>query len=402
MLNPIRCIAALGAVFFVSVGIAACGGGVPGDAVATVNGTAITKATFDHWMGIAASSASATSTTTTVAKPVIPEPPAYTACIEHLEATAPKPAKGATKPTKQVLKTECEQQYTSLKTETVSYLIQAEWLIGEAKEQGVKVTDKEVDKQFDTLKKEQFPEEAKYQAYLAKSGETTSDLLLRVKINMLQQKLEQKITAKAKKAASESEVSKYYSEHKSQFGTPEKANLSIVLTKTEAGSKQAKQEIESGQSFASVAKKLSIDPVSKANGGKLVGIAKGEEEAALDKAIFAAKPGVLTGPVKTPFGFYIFKLEKITPATQQPLSAVKASIKQTIAATGQEKALSTFVKKFEDTWKARTECRSEYVVMYCKSYKAPKTAVTPTAPTTTPSTQTGTTVTATVSTSQTK
>lgn len=38
----------------------------------------------------------------------------------------------------------------------------------------------------------------------------------------------------------------------------------IVLTKTQAQAEKAKKEIEAGKSFSSVAKAVSIDPISKA------------------------------------------------------------------------------------------------------------------------------------------
>jgi len=54
----------------------------------TVDGKPITKDTFAHWMGIAALASGATQGS----KPVIPDPPHFSACIAHLQATAPKPA----------------------------------------------------------------------------------------------------------------------------------------------------------------------------------------------------------------------------------------------------------------------------------------------------------------------
>ena len=149
-----------------------------------------------------------------------------------------------------------------------------------------------------------------------------------------------------------------------------------VLTKTEAQAKAAKQEVESGKSFESVAKKVSIDPTSKSNGGKLPGVVKGQEEKALDTAVFSASKGTLTGPVKTPFGYYIFEVQKITPGSQQTLKQAEASIKAQLTATHQQKALSAFVKEFKKKWMGKTECRAGYVVADCKSYKAPKTTST--------------------------
>ena len=148
----------------------------------------------------------------------------------------------------------------------------------------------------------------------------------------------------------------------------------IILTKTQAQAEKAKKEIESGKSFSSVAKADSIDPVSKAAGGSLPGVVKGQEEKALDEAVFSAKVKVLGGPIKTPFGYYIYEVTKTIPGSQQSLSQVQSTISQQITAEKQQKAVSEFVKNFRKKWTARTECRNEYSVQDCKSYKAPKTS----------------------------
>lgn len=388
-------IAALGAVLLTGVTLTACGGGIPGNAVVSVNGTPITNSTFSHWMTVAAgsSSASAAAAGQTAPKAVVPDPPAYTACIAHLEAVAPKPAKGQSKPTPAALKAQCEQQYTALKQQVLAYLISANWVIGEAAERGVKVSDAEVKKQFNQIKSQQFPKEADFQKFLASTGYTVSDLLLRVKLNTLSSKIQQKVNKEAGKKPSQKEITAYYEQHKSQYGQPERRNILIILTKTQAQAEKAKHEIESGKSFASVAKSVSIDPVSKAAGGSLPGVVKGQEEKALDAAVFSAKLNVLGGPVKTPFGYYIYEVKKTLPASQQALSAVQSSIQQQITAQAQQKALATFIKNFRKKWEARTECRSSYTVKDCKGYKAPATPTLPTTGTGTPQTgtpQTGT------------
>ncbi len=163
-------------------------------------------------------------------------------------------------------------------------------MIGEGDSLGVKVSDKEVKKQFETIKSQQFPKAAEFEKFLATSGQTVSDLLLRVKLNLLSTKIQQKIV-KSKGTPTEAQIAKYYNENKSRFGTPEKRNLRIILTKTEAQAASAKKEIESGKSFASVAKKVSIDPTSKANGGLLSGVVKGQEEKALDEADLRRQEG---------------------------------------------------------------------------------------------------------------
>jgi foldase protein PrsA len=361
-------IPALCAFFFAVIALASCGG-IPGNAVLTVDGKPLTKTTFNHWMGVAAVSSSAAAG----GSPTIPEPPAYSACIAHLLATTPKPAKGQSAPTTAQLKSQCEQQYKTLQQEVLGFLISSEWVLGEGAALGVSVPDKEVKKRFEQVRSQQFPKAAEFERFLASSGQTVSDLLLRVKLNLLSAKIQQKIV-RAKATVTHQQIAKYYKENPSRFGVPERRNLEIILTKTEAQAKSAKREVESGKSFASVAKKVSIDPISKENGGLLTGVVKGQEEKALDEAAFKASVGVLEGPVKTPFGVYIFRVKSTTPGSTQSLAQSEATIKSQLTATQQQSALTNFVKKFKSKWTAKTDCRSGFVVMDCKQYKAPKTA----------------------------
>jgi foldase protein PrsA len=198
----------------------------------------------------------------------------------------------------------------------------------------------------------------------------------RVRLDTLSNKIREKVT-KGKDNVSDAEIAAYYNKNKERFAQPERRDLRIVLTKGEAKAKQAKQAIESGQPFAKVAKKYSIDQASKAQGGKLPAVAKGQQEKALDAAIFKAKKGELTGPVKTQFGYYIFEVMKVAKASQQTLAQATPTIKQTLASQNQQKALDKFVKSFRKRWKAKTDCREGYRTQDCKN--APKATPTPTA-----------------------
>jgi foldase protein PrsA len=356
------------------VGVSACGGGVPGNAVAQVGGAPITKATYAHWLGVAAA-AGAAAQGANAPKPVIPDPPNYTECIAHLQATLPKPTKGQPAPTQAQLKSQCEQQYKALQQEVLGFLISSQWVLAEASNLGVKVTDKEVKSRFEQLQKQQFPKPGQFEKFLQTSGQSVDDLLLRVKLSMLSSKIQQKVV-KRKEAVTKAQIAKYYNQNSSRFGSPEKRSVAIVLTKNEAAAKAAKAEIQSGQSFATVAKKVSVDPLSKSNGGLLPEVLKGEEEKTLDSAIFSAKTNVLSGPVKTPFGYYVFEVKSTTPPSHQTLAQSEASIKQQLVATQQQAALTKFVTSFRKKWTAETECLPGYVVANCKEYKAPKTGTT--------------------------
>jgi foldase protein PrsA len=347
--------------------VAGCGG-VPGDAVATVDGNSIDKAQFAHWMNVAAKTSGTPNAT-------VPDPPDYTQCVAQKRKTAPKPAKGQPKQTDAQLKTQCKQEYEGLRNQVLQLLVSFQWIDGEAKDLGLKVTDAEVQKSLDEQKKQSFPKKGDYEKFLKTSGQTNEDILQRVRLTLLSNKIRDKVT-KGKDTVTPAQIQAYYDKNKSRFAQPEQRDLRIVLTKDKVKAEQALKALEGGDSWKEVAKKYSIDTQSKNQGGKLPPVSKGQQEKALDDAIFKAKKGQLEGPVKTQFGYYDFLVDKVTPASQQSLQQSTATIKQLLAAQNQQKALDTFVKDFRDKWKAKTECREGYKTPDCKN--GPKATPTPT------------------------
>jgi foldase protein PrsA len=366
--------------FFVlpALALSACGSDVPGNSVAKVGDQSIKKTTFDHWMQIAAvSQAGQTSTSGAAPKPQIPDPPNFTKCIAQKKATAAKPAKGQPEPTEAQLKGQCQQEYNGLRDQVLEFLIRGNWIEQETAKQNLKVSDKDVQKQIDAAVKQAFQNQADFQKFLVRSGLTQADVFYQQRNQLLQQKLTEKVT-KDQGKVTDAQIQAYYDKNKSKFATPERRDLRIVLTKSKAKADQARSALDSGQSWKSVTKQYSIDQASKAQGGKLSGVAKGQQEKALDDAIFKADKGKLVGPVKTQFGYYILEVNKVSPAKQQSLEDSKASIKQILTSDNQRKALDKFGKDYRKRWRAETSCRKGYTTADCKN--GPKTQqTTPTA-----------------------
>jgi len=247
-----------------------------------------------------------------------------------------------------------------------------QWIEGEAEDQGVKVSDAEVKKTFEEQKKQSFPKDADYQKFLKQYDQTEEDILQRIKLDLLSNKIRDKII-KGKDKVSDAQISDFYNKNKDRFAQPERRDLHIVLTKTEAKANAAKAALENGESWKSVAKKYSIDEASKAQGGKLPAQAKGTLEKPLDAGVFGAKKGDIVGPVKTQFGYYVFEVDKITKATQQSLEQAKETIRQTLASQNQQKALDKFISDFQKKWKDRTECNNDFESQVCKGAKATPT-----------------------------
>ena len=83
--------------------------------------------------------------------------------------------------------------------------------------------------------------------------------------------------------------------------------------------------------------------------------------------MFKAAKGELQGPIKVQFGYYVFQVQKITPAKQQSLKEATPAIKQELDTTGKKTADDKFNKDLRKKWKERTNCREGYVMDQCSN-----------------------------------
>jgi foldase protein PrsA len=344
-----------------ALSLAACGNDVPPNSVAKVDDSVIKRSEFDHWLGAAAKGQQQVPGQPAAA---VPDPPDYEKCV----ATKQKQpvAKGAEKPTAADSKAECKQQYDALKGQVMQFLVSANWIELEAEERGIEATDKTVRTQFQQQKKQSFTDDKQYRQFLKASGQTEQDLLFRVELDYLSNEIRKKIVA-GKGKVTDQDIQSYYDKNKKRFAQPERRDLAVVLTRNKAQAERAKSALEDGQSFRQVARRYSIDDASKSQGGTLPGIAKGQQEKALDDAVFSADRGELTGPVKTQFGWYVFEVTDVTPASQQSLADSKETIRNLIKSEREQKALDAFVKEFRTKYKEETACAEGFEVAECNN-----------------------------------
>jgi peptidyl-prolyl cis-trans isomerase D len=115
------------------------------------------------------------------------------------------------------------------------------------------------------------------------------------------------------------EVRKAYEENLKRFEVKEARQASHILItadNTAEAKKKAKakadelyaQVTKNPKDFAALAKQHSQDPGSAANGGDLGFFERGSMVKAFDDAVFSMKPGDITPPVETEFGYHIIRL----------------------------------------------------------------------------------------------
>ncbi len=81
------------------------------------------------------------------------------------------------------------------RNQVLSFLISGDWVKDEARDLHIGVSAAQVKRQFDRVKAQQFRRRAEFEAFLRSSGETVADLLFRVQLNMLSERLERHVSA---------------------------------------------------------------------------------------------------------------------------------------------------------------------------------------------------------------
>jgi peptidyl-prolyl cis-trans isomerase D len=139
------------------------------------------------------------------------------------------------------------------------------------------------------------------------------------------------------------QLAQYYEQHKEEFRRGEQVRARHILFKLaqQAGTEEetrvrgeaeaALQRIQAGEDFAALAGQLSQDPVSAQQGGDLGFFRRGEMVKPFEEVAFALKPGTVSEPVRTDFGYHVIKTEEVQEAGYEPLEAVRAELHERLA-----------------------------------------------------------------------
>ena len=371
--TSLRILLALGAFFVAATALVACGGdddnSIPGNAVASVDGTPITKAEYERWAVITAKS---NGETTGIS--VVPDPPSYTRCIAELRSLA-RTRRGQPAPSDVTLRAQCRTQDEQIIRGTMASLIQQIWIEKEAEEQGVSVSDAEVRRQLEQTRRQSFPTARAYDRFLRGSGMTEADVEERIRTQALAAKLTRKIQESGA-PVTEADISEYYERNREQFAVPERRDVELILTRSEAQANEAKAAVEGGTSWSAAAREFSIDDASKAAGGRLVGVSEGQQDRAFDTAAFSARRGTIVGPVRGQFGWYLLRVTGVTPARQTSLATSREQIRALLEQQGSQEKMGTFIRDFQRRWKDATNCREGFIVELCSNAPTPRTTST--------------------------
>ena len=129
-----------------------------------------------------------------------------------------------------------------------------------------------------------------------------------------------------------------YDDNQQQYSTPEQVRASHILLKTqgkdEAAVKKLAEDLaakaKAGADFAELAKK--IPKTTPTTPRAAISTPSGADRwwRTSTRSPFAMKPGKISDPVKTQFGYHVIKLTEKRPRRQRPLAEVRGQIEDQI------------------------------------------------------------------------
>jgi peptidyl-prolyl cis-trans isomerase C len=134
---------------------------------------------------------------------------------------------------------------------------------------------------------------------------------------------------------SASEVRRYYNENSQEFERPEQVRVRQIVVATENEARKVLDQLQHEKAdFATLAREKSTAPEAE-EGGSLGYFAMGEMPGEFN-VVFGLPKGGISGVVKSPYGFHIFKLEEKRRAGKAGLEEASREIVEKLSRQKQD------------------------------------------------------------------
>jgi peptidyl-prolyl cis-trans isomerase C len=239
-----------------------------------------------------------------------------------------------------------------IKVEFLNRLIERKMMLVEAQRKRIKVGLPEINKKMEALR--------------AEYGKDIKDLLASQGVDFEKWKsdiwedimIERLIASEVNRRVSvaPSDVRRYYQANSQEFEKPEQVRVRQIVVVTEEEARNVEELLRAGNDFAALAREKSTAPEAE-RGGDLGYFAMGEMPAEFN-VVFGLPKGGISGVVKSPYGFHIFKLEDKRHAGKMGLDEVSKGIADKLRREREDARYKQWLKelrartKFEVNYKA--------------------------------------------------
>ena len=212
-------------------------------------------------------------------------------------------------------------------------LIDRAIVLQRAKAAGLQVSEAEVQRATEALADDARKGGAAWSDQLVKANQNTELLSDELREHMLAAKYVSEETSKER--ASPAEARAFYDTHKSAFEEPEAVHCLQIVVRTPEEAKSVLDQLRAGVAFDKLARQVSTSPDGR-SGGDLGWFPKATMPKVFDDACFSLGAGKISGVVRSPYGFHVFKVLGRRAARQKSFKDVKVEAER--RATAEKRA----------------------------------------------------------------
>jgi peptidyl-prolyl cis-trans isomerase C len=165
------------------------------------------------------------------------------------------------------------------------------------------------------------------------------------KMTLVQLILKKEVDEKVK--VDNEEAKKFFDQNADKLTVGTKIKASHILVETEKEANDVLDKINKGRGFADLAKSLSKDSVSAKKGGDLGYFGRGQMVPEFERAALSLKPGEVSKPVRTRFGYHVIKLIDIKKGEPAKFEESKEAIMRQITMEKRKKIFDKFVDRLK-------------------------------------------------------
>lgn len=207
---------------------------------------------------------------------------------------------------------------SSTKREVATEMIRGILMEQQARKLGVALAPDEVKQTVEVERRKAGPES--FDRILREQGLTEEDYEKKVRAQLLVAELGRRACEKV--TADRDEAESFYLTNKDLFTRSLLVHVAHILVDTKGEAETVADELRAGKDFSLLAKEVSRDRASRANGGDLGWIEEGSMDPAFEGAAFALKSGQVSGPVAASDGYHIIKVIERRESSTPPFSEV--------------------------------------------------------------------------------
>jgi peptidyl-prolyl cis-trans isomerase SurA len=241
----------------------------------------------------------------------------------------------------------------ALRHEVLDRLIDDELILQQAAELKLSISSEQVDASIEEIKKQNSLDDDQLREALKSQGMTMGAYRADLKRQLLRFRV-LNVAVGSRVNISDDEVKAYYDRHMKDMANvqvrashvfiaiPAGADATIVNEK-QAQAQKILDRAKAGEDFAKLAREVSDDAATRAEGGDLGYFGKDMLPKAIEEMVFAMKPGEVRGPVRADRGFHVIKLVDRKTKDPKPLDEVKDDIRMQLRQKDMERQTKTYL-----------------------------------------------------------